>query len=100
MGKLAQYNAGENIMRAFGDKNPFERELIMTGMCFECQENVFSRPAPGNEEKWGSYLGECECCGAPIYEKKHAMEVPGTYKCNGCGTLYSKDESGLCCIED
>lgn len=47
----------------------FQKELFISGMCYDCQEKVFNRPAPGHEKEWGSLIGECEECGSPLYER-------------------------------
>lgn len=66
---LQAYRSGKNIREAFPKMNSFERELLISGICFDCQEQVFNTPAPGHEAQWGDRITECGCCGAPIWEK-------------------------------
>lgn len=61
----------------------FDREALITGMCYDCQEATFNKPAPGHEEEWGPMLKECECCGGPLYEKDR---ISGRLVCKCCGT--------------
>lgn len=60
----------------------FDREALITGMCHECQEATFHTPAPGNEAAFGKRIGDCECCGAPIWE---CDKIGGKYVCVQCG---------------
>ena len=64
-----RYESGMVVQKAFPKLSPMERELIITGTCFSCQEGLFNRPAPGNEEKFGKFIKECECCGCTLWEK-------------------------------
>ena len=58
----------------------FQKELFISGFCYECQEKTFNRPAPGHEKEWGEVEGECPVCGAPLYRKDVARD-----KCPTCG---------------
>lgn len=87
------YQNGARIEDAFPLMNPFSREVLLSGYCFSCQENIFNRPAPGNEAAWGKYIGECDCCGSPLYENRNAVGYL-QYKCNSCGQLTVKSENG------
>lgn len=80
------YQCGVNIQDAFPDMNPFDREMLITGMCYDCQEKIFNRPAPGHEALWGNYVGECNCCGSPLYSVKHAISG-NRLKCPTCGVI-------------
>lgn len=82
-----RYESGEEIQRAFPDLDSFAREFIISGMCYECQEKIFNKPQPCNKEAWGSVLGECACCGSPLYSKKNLTD-DGKYKCPSCGSLH------------
>ena len=54
------------------------------GTCYDCISKIFNKPKPG--EDWGEMLGECECCGCPVYAKDKGV-------CPQCGeTLGSGDE--------
>ena len=66
---LIAYRNGMNIIEAFPEMNKFERELLISGICFDCQEKTFNTPAPGHEAEWGEMITECGCCGSPIWEK-------------------------------
>lgn len=80
----SKYCNGAKAQDVFPHMNPFEREMIISGNCYSCQERIFNRPAPGNESLWGERLGECMCCGSSIYEKKHNVG-PNMYQCASCG---------------
>ena len=43
-------NEGKLIQDAFPNMNAEEREFIMTGYCFECQEMLFANPFEDEEE--------------------------------------------------
>lgn len=77
------YVRTSNLLQCFGNRNAFDRELIKTGICFDCQEKTFGVPAPGHESEWGEVLGECDCCGASIYSIKHRVEGD-KYRCTSC----------------
>lgn len=97
---LSAYNSGVNIMQCFGDKNSFEREAIISGMCFKCQEETFGKPLPEHEAEWGSPLGDCEVCGRTLYDK-HSLMSNGNYKCKSCYAVYSRtSEGGLICVSE
>lgn len=36
-----EYRGGAKVQDAFPDFTPIEREMVMTGMCLECQIDVF-----------------------------------------------------------
>lgn len=59
---------GKNIQEAFPNLDVFARELLISSMCYSCQEKTFHRPLPWNEAAWGKLVRECDCCGAPVYE--------------------------------
>lgn len=65
-----------------------ERELFITGMCFDCQEKTFHVPSPEHAEEWGPIIGECDVCGANIYE--HKDKKGNAHMCYQCKTVFSK----------
>lgn len=71
----------EKVQVVLSGYNAFERELYISGMCFDCQEKIFHRPQPNNVDKWGKRLGSCCCCGRPVYE---IDVVNGEYLCDEC----------------
>ena len=78
-----RYMSGEcSIQEVFYNEHPMDRELLLTGMCHDCCEKTFGTPAPEHEAEWGKCVGECDCCGRPVYEKD-AKE--GTFRCKSCG---------------
>ena len=85
------YNRGLNIIQAFPKLSLFERELLISGMCFGCQERTFHKPLPQHAEEWGELVGNCECCGAGLYEKMDRGE-DGLYHCSCCGESYGREE--------
>lgn len=78
----------------FGRRPAHERELIKTGMCYDCQEKTFGRPTPGNEEAWGECIGECDCCGMPLYGKRN-VTGDGKYSCMSCGVVHRYEGNEL-----
>lgn len=84
------WQRGLQIQYAFPDLSPFYREILQSGICISCQEYIFGKPAPENEEEWGEYLGECVNCGKPIYSKHNAVE--GRYQCDSCYITMLLDE--------
>lgn len=89
-----EYMVDRNVGKHFGNLNPFEREVLITSMCFDCQEETFCRPKPGNEEAWGPYVNDCDCCGAPIYKLRNATSEDGAYKCRSCGIINRATSDG------
>lgn len=93
-GEANALNRGELVQRACPNKNKFERETLINGLCFGCQERTFNMPAPGNETAWGDELGECECCGGVIWSiKNKKANRENEYLCPSCYCSY-KLESG------
>lgn len=67
---IMSYQAGSmSVQQAFPSSHPSDREFLISGMCYDCCEKTFNQPAPGHEEDWGEQLGECACCGRPVYKK-------------------------------
>lgn len=67
------------IQKCLPELNEFERETLLSNMCFDCQSKLFNKPKPG--EDWGSIMGECESCGAPLYSKDYDSGVCPTCQC-------------------
>lgn len=86
--QLAKHAAGGLAQNVFTNLNMFDREVIISHTCHNCQEKIFNRPAPGHEEAFGNSRGECECCGAPLWDKD---EKDGVFKCPTCGMLQVKE---------
>jgi hypothetical protein len=74
---------GEKIQHAMPSLSVMEREALISSMCFDCQEDFFNMPKPGNESKFGKRLGECDCCGRAVWEKD--INPDGTFICKSCG---------------
>lgn len=75
----SQYNAwlsGMRIQDAMPNTDAFIREFLITGACYDCISKTFNQPKPG--EDWGEMLGECGCCGCPVYAKDNGV-------CPQCG---------------
>lgn len=77
------YEEGEKIQNVVPELNSFQREMLVSGMCFDCQSKLYNMPVPG-DTSWGNLIGECECCGTPIWSKKNARD--GGYECPSCNT--------------
>lgn len=67
--QLQDYRTGTLVQKAFPNLDAFDREIIINGTCYDCQEKMYNRPAPGHEEKFGEYICDCDVCGAPLWEK-------------------------------
>ena len=52
---LAKYNGGALIQDAFPEMSPFEREVLISGMCLPCQESFFVEDDDDCD-------GECDVC--------------------------------------
>lgn len=76
----SRWKSGDNIASAFPDMHKFNREVLISGMCHDCQSKTFNQPKPG--EDWGELVGTCPCCDRCIYPKDI---VDGTYNCPSCG---------------
>ena len=59
---LAKYNGGALIQDAFPEMSPFEREALISGMCYDCQTSFF------NEEDDEDDECEDECDSCPHYD--------------------------------
>ena len=64
------------------DVNPFIRESLITGMCFDCLEKTYHMPAPGHEKEWGEVMCYCPNCDANIYHMDFVSE--GVIRCPVC----------------
>lgn len=85
--ELKNYKHGMPIAEAMPTRNSFEREFMVSGLCFSCQSETFHKPMPG--EHCGKELGECPECGCSIYENDGS---DGVYKCATCfAKLKEKD---------
>lgn len=91
---LSAYRAGAMIYEAFPKKSAAEREVIKTGMCYDCQEKTFHNPAPGHEKEWGEPVGECACCGATLYEKHDNVPTTGRFTCSCCHAPLVRTDGG------
>lgn len=74
---------GTPIGVAFKGLDNFSREVLISGVCNSCQEKTFNTPAPGNEAAFGKNIGECKCCGSPLWEKD--VDEEGNVECPCCG---------------
>ena len=77
---------GIEVCKALSKRNAFEREVVISGMCFSCQERVFNKPSPEHQTDWGEYVGECPCCDTTIWSKKN-LTPGGYYLCPSCGSI-------------
>ena len=85
-----KYLAGTTAQVTFPTLNKFEREVLISGMCFDCQSKLFHMPKPG--EDWGPLVGECPNCDCPIYP----IDIKdGVCKCASCGMKYRADDTGV-----
>lgn len=78
-----KYVRGASVQVAFPKLSPFVRECIINGLCFDCQEKFYNKPAPGNEEKFGERLGSCSCCDRPVWSKDITDDK---FICSNCGS--------------
>lgn len=82
---------GINITEALTDLDLFGREVLISGMCYSCQEKTFHKPLPQHAKAWGEMIGECNFCGTPIYEKED-LTPDGSYKCPQCDEVYQRGD--------
>lgn len=84
----AKISFGEMSLKDATAPGTFDREIFISGMCYDCQEKVFNRPAPGHEEEWGLPSGECPVCGSPLYKR----DIDADF-CPQCKCCISEEES-------
>lgn len=77
------------VCEVFPNLDAWDRESLISGMCRDCQEKIFHRPAPGHEFAWGRQVAECGCCGTPLWEKDIGSD--GHIVCPTCGVKVIKD---------
>lgn len=46
------YASGVDAQNAFKSLDAFERECIISGQCFDCQEEIFHRPTKMHAKSW------------------------------------------------
>ena len=84
----ARWRKGELIQRCLPTATRFQREQLVSQMCQDCLSETYNCPKDG--EDWGEQLGECEMCGAPLWEKNRNEE--DRLKCPCCGFAEGADE--------
>ena len=97
------YMNGERVERAFPEFNRFQRELFISGYCYDCQEKEFGVPADEHREEWGEEVGKCPICGRPIWSKHDKHKKDNDFDCPEChntlviedGELEVKDQPNL-----
>lgn len=77
-----KWQEGTLLQRAMISLSRMEREALLSGMCFDCQEEFYNEPKPGNEKLFGARLGSCSCCDRPVWEKD--IKPDGTFQCSSC----------------
>lgn len=80
------YASGVDAQNAFKSLDAFERECIISGQCFDCQEEIFHRPTKMHAKSWGDRIGECCVCGTGVYEEKDRVGT-SRWRCNSCSTM-------------
>lgn len=79
------YSFKENGVKAlYGKYNAFQREFLISKMCYSCQESVFNQPLPEHEAEWGKQVCDCDMCGSPLWSIKN-LDENGNLKCRSCG---------------
>lgn len=102
----SEYNAwtgGARLQDAAKSLDDFEREALMTGMCFDCQERVFNRPTKMHAKEWGPRMGECCVCGAPVYSIRNKVkDKANRWQCGSCNEIlaWSSKLNGFDVIEE
>ena len=83
-GVYSRYQRGGlNILEAFPDMPSHDREVLITGTCYKCQEKLYNMPLVSDPAKFGKLLGRCVCCDCRVYEKE--KKESGLYQCVSCG---------------
>lgn len=90
--RYRMYTSGALIQSLGLDR--FTSETLISGMCFDCQEKVFNRPAPGREGSFGKEVGCCPVCDCDLWEKDYigvTDESVPLYQCPSCRSLMNPD---------
>jgi hypothetical protein len=61
-----KYNRGASVQEAFPELNDFDKEVLVSGMCYDCQSITFNKPKPSPPK--GKKVGSCPICGRELYE--------------------------------
>ncbi len=77
------YSHGMLIQEAMPKRTAFEREFLISNMCFECQSKIFNRPMPGDD--WGKSR-ECPVCGCNVWDKDNGV-------CPSCHSKLDEEET-------
>ena len=94
--EYSDYQNGAQLNEAFPTMDFFDREIIITGMCYDCQEEVFNKPHGEHAKEWGELLGECPCCGTSIYKNHNkSKEVDGHWTCPSCREDFTYEDGVL-----
>lgn len=92
-GKIAYAN-GVKAQDAFPTLDEFERECLISGFCFDCQERIFHKPTKAHAKVWGEKMGSCPVCDAGVYREKDRLKGHGSrWKCGNCLTVLRWDKS-------
>lgn len=75
-----------HVQRALPNRDAFFRECFISGICYDCQSETFHKPKPG-DDSWGAVIGECDVCGASIYDVKDRTK-DGNHICHCCKSPY------------
>lgn len=75
-----------HVQGALPNRDAFFRECFISGICYDCQSETFHRPKPG-DTSWGEIIGDCDVCGASIYDIKDKAESGG-HICHCCKSPY------------
>ena len=81
---MEAYRNGMSIQEAFPKMKACDREMLISGMCYRCQEDLWNRPC-NDDGSWGELLGECPCCGRPIWSIHDDVKDGSEFNCSGCG---------------
>lgn len=74
---------GTSVQMAFPELDTANREILISGMCYNCQEDFYNMPAPGHEEAFGKFVGYCPDCECRLYEKDFDASTK-MYNCPSC----------------
>lgn len=81
--EMYKYRNGTNIVEAFPRMKACDREMLISGICYKCQEKMWNRPCE-NASSWGDELGECPICGRAVWSIHDGVVENEPFQCQGC----------------
>lgn len=83
------YQQGVSVQKVFSYLPAIERDIAVGRFCTDCGYELYHIPKP--DEDWGSKIGECQNCGAQLYEAD--IKEQGVCVCHSCKFPNELDEN-------